>query len=300
MTTIYSLTNLLFVTNEGLLLPSKSTKRFNTGLSGGDNLLGREAFASPMSSRRTSFTSFSQAFSKGANSSEFDENDYRKVCENAVTGIIEVCEKCNDESVPALTCTILSQKVSKIDSPIGPLILKGLSSCAPFLPEREFVILIRLLNKISFDALEKKNMVLMGYLTESKVLLAEKLKVSNPLFTVYLHELLQAINSKGDVQQLEHHRSHNEISEVGDQIAIYLKPLAALLPDVHLGEKPLEIKSTVTINLFRNIWFNMVVHGYNINSKNTKTFRNELERIAYNSPPLASELSWTEPKLPLN
>ena len=110
----------------------KSTKRFNTGLSGGDNLLGREAFASPMSSRRTSFTSFSQAFSKGANSSEFDENDYRKVCENAVTGIIEVCEKCNDESVPALTCTILSQKVSKIDSPIGPLILKGLSSCAPF------------------------------------------------------------------------------------------------------------------------------------------------------------------------
>ena len=92
VTTIYSLTNLLFVTNEGLLLPSKSTKRFNTGLSGGDNLLGREAFASPMSSRRTSFTSFSQAFSKGANSSEFDENDYRKVCENAVTGIIEVCE----------------------------------------------------------------------------------------------------------------------------------------------------------------------------------------------------------------
>ena len=43
----------------------------------------------------------------------------------------------------------------------------------PILPEREFVILIRLLNKISFDALEKKNMVLMGYLTESKVLLAE-------------------------------------------------------------------------------------------------------------------------------
>ena len=302
VTTIYSLTNLLFVTNEGLLLPSKSTKRFNTGLSGGDNLSGREAFASPMSSRRTSFTSFSQAFSKGANSSEFDENDYRKVCENAVTGIIEVCEKCNDESVPALTCTILSQKVSKIDSPIGPLILKGLSSCAPFLPEREFVILIRLLNKISFDALEKKNMVLMGYLTESKVLLAEKLKVSNPLFTVYLHELLQTINSKGDVQQLEHHRSHNEISEVGDQIAIYLKPLAALLPDVHLGEKPLEIKSTVTINLFRNIWFNMVVHGYNINSKNTKTFRNELERIAYNSPPLASELSWdrTETSIELN
>ncbi|EMG50187.1 hypothetical protein G210_4793 [Candida maltosa Xu316] len=311
VTTIYSLTNLLFVSNEGLQLPSKSSRRYlktatggvNTSTTMGSNFVDNgELFSSPMSSRRTSITSFSQAFSKGGGSSEFDENDYRKVCENAVTAIIEVCEACNDESVPALACTILSQKVNKIDSSIGPLILKGLCSCAPFLPEREFVILIRLLNKLSFDALEKKNLVLLGHLNDSKILLAEKLKPTNPLYTVYLHELLQAIISKGDVQQLEHHRSHNEISEVGDQIAVYLKPLAALLPNVHLGEEPLEIKSTVTINLFRNIWFNMVVHGYNINSKNTKTFRDELERIAYNSPPLASELSWdrTETSIELN
>ena len=307
VTTIYSLTNLLFVSNEGLQLPSKNARRLLKGAATTNSTFndagsGREMFASPISSRRTSITSFSQAFSKGANSSEFDENDYRKVCENAVTGIIEVCEACNDETVPALACTILSQKVNKIDSSIGPLILKGLCSCAPFLPEREFVILIRLLNKLSFDALEKKNLILLGYLNDSKILLSEKLDVSNLLFTVYLHELLQAIISKGDVQQLEHHRSHNEISEVGDQIAVYLKPLAALLPNVRLGEAPLEIKSTVTINLFRNIWFNMVVHGYNINSKNTKTFRDELERIAYNSPPLASELSWdrTETSIELN
>lgn len=307
VTTIYSLTNLLFVSNEGLQLPSHNARRLLKGAATTNSTFndvesGREMFASPISSRRTSITSFSQVFSKGANSSEFDENDYRKVCENAVTGIIEVCEACNDETVPALACTILSQKVNKIDSTIGPLILKGLCSCAPFLPEREFVVLIRLLNKLSFDALDKKNLILLGYLNDCKILLSGKLKVSNPLFTVYLHELLQAIISKGDVQQLEHHRSHNEISEVGDQIAVYLKPLAALLPDVRLGEKPLEIKSTVTINLFRNIWFNMVVHGYNINSKNTKAFRDELERIAYNSPPLASELSWdrTETSIELN
>ena len=300
VTTIYSLTNLLFVSNEGLQLPSKSARRVIRNTTGLENGSFRDM--SPLSSRRTSITSFSQAFSKGGNSSEFDENDYKRVCENAIIAIIEISEACDDETVPALACTILSQKVTKIDSPIGSLILKGLSSCAPFLPEKEFIILVRLLNKMTFDAVEKKNVALLNNLNEAKISLAQKLKQSNPLFKVYLHELLKAIISKGDVQQLEHHRSHNEISEIGDQISIYLKPLAALLPDVRLGQEPLKVKDAETINLFRNIWFNMVVHGFNVNSKNTRLFREELERIAYNSPPLASHLSWdrTETSIELN
>ncbi|CAK9437233.1 uncharacterized protein LODBEIA_P16110 [Lodderomyces beijingensis] len=300
VTTIYSLTNLLFVSNEGLSLHSKSARRVAKNMTGLET--GSIKDLSPVSSRRTSVSDVSQVFSKAAVSSEYDENDYRKVCENAVTAIIEVSDACDDETVPALACTILSQKVTKIDSAIGPLILKGLSSCAPFLPEREFVILIRLLNKMSSDALEKKNTALLASLTEAKITLAKRLKPDNPLYTVYLHELLTAIISKGDVQQLEHHRSHNEISEIGDQIAIYLKPLAAILPDVHAGQEPLKIQKTETINLFKNIWFNMVVHGYTITSKNTKMFKHELERIAYNSPPLASELSWdrTETSIELN
>ncbi|CAI5755866.1 unnamed protein product [Candida verbasci] len=306
VTTIYSLTNLLFVSNEGLQLNSKSAKRVIKGAStnGFDDQssLSRNLYASPTSSRRTSVTSFSQVFSKGAHSGEFDENDYRKVCENAVVAIIEISKACNDDSVPALACTILSQKTTKLDSPISQLILKGLSSCAPFLPEREFIILVRLLNKLSLESLEKKNMILLGNLSEAKINLASKLDQKNPLFNVYLHELLQVIISKGNVQQLEHHRSHNEITEVGDQIAIYLKPLAALLPNVNKNEEPLKIDSPETVNLFKDIWFNMVVHGYNINSKNTKAFKEELERIAYNTPPLASELSWdrTETSIELN
>ncbi|CAK9681436.1 unnamed protein product [Candida parapsilosis] len=303
VTTIYSLTNLLFVTNEGLQGPSKSARRAARNHTGGaDNASTRDFVSSPLSSSRTSMTSFSQLFSKGSLSGDFDENDYQKVCENAVTAIIEVSEACDDESIPALACTILSQKVTKVESPIGPLILRGLCSCAPYVPEREFIILIRLLNKLTVDSFERKNATLLGHLNESRLILSSKLKPDNHLYFVYLHELLQSIISKGDVQQLEHHRSHNEISEVGDQIAIYLKPLAELLPDVHLGQEPLKIEKTETINLFRNIWFNMVVHGYNLNSKNTKVFKDELERIAYNSPPLASERSWdrTETSIELN
>ena len=69
VTTIYSLTNLLFVSNEGLQLPSKNARRLLKGAATTNSTFndagsGREMFASPISSRRTSITSFSQAFSK--------------------------------------------------------------------------------------------------------------------------------------------------------------------------------------------------------------------------------------------
>ncbi|ABN68241.2 phosphatidylinositol-4- kinase involved in protein kinase C pathway [Scheffersomyces stipitis CBS 6054] len=305
ITTIYALTNLLFVGNDGLQLSNRnSVRRTNgpisralDGLSLRDVPLSRRASISslPTNTSRTNLSIRSVA-------GEYDENDYNKVCENAVTSIIEISQACNDETIPTLAVTILSQKITKLETPIGGLLLKGLAACAPFLPEREFTILVRLLNRLSVDANDAKNVVLLDDLIATRVSLSRKLKKDNPLYLIYLKEMLQAIISKGDVQVLEHHRSHNEISEIGDQIAIYLKPLAEMLPDVRKGDDPLVIKETETINLFRNIWFNMVVHGYSINSKNSKAYSKELERIAYNTPPLASELSWdrTETSLEMN
>ncbi|KAK6453831.1 phosphatidylinositol-4 kinase [Scheffersomyces xylosifermentans] len=306
ITTIYALTNLLFVGNDGLQLQSRNSVR-RTNVPFGR---GFEAFAPRDNnnlSRRASMTSVPTNGSRTNLSNrsiagEYDEHDYLKVCENAVTSIIEISQACNDETVPTLAVTILSQKIAKLDTPIGGLLLRGLSACAPFLPEREFTILSKLLNRLSLDAFEAKNNYLLSNLITTRVDLSHKLSKDNPLFSVYLKEMLQAIISKGDVHVLEHHRSHNEISEIGEQIAIYLKPLAELLPNVNKGESPLEIKDTETINLFRNIWFNMVVHGYSINSKNAKEHYEDLLRIAYNTPPLASELSWdrTETSLELN
>ncbi|KAK6202990.1 phosphatidylinositol-4 kinase [Scheffersomyces amazonensis] len=314
VTTIYALTNLVFVGNDGLQLQSRNSirklgpplqlKNGNTNGNTNGNGNGNDYLSV---SRRTSISSFAINGSKSNLSirsvaGEYDENDYNKVCQNAISAVIEIAQACNDETIPTLAVTILSQKITKVDSPIGDLLLKGLISCAPFLPEREFIILSRLLDRLSLEALEKKNNHLLTNLTQARVSLSRKLTSENPLFKVYLHDILQAIISRGDVQVLDHHRSHNEISEIGDQIAIYLKPLAELLPDVNKSQKPLEILDTETINLFRNIWFNMVVHGYSMNSSTSKLYMKELERIAYNSPPLASELSWdrTETTLELN
>ncbi|GMM39044.1 1-phosphatidylinositol 4-kinase [Saccharomycopsis crataegensis] len=161
----------------------------------------------------------------------------------------------------------------------------------------------------------------------------------NENYKIFLHEVLNSMISKGDnINSLEdnsHHRSHSEISEVAKKIEIYLKPLAMLLPSPFENESCLAfsndrivkrgnlvIVDEVSVGLFRNLWFNMVVHGMNIDllpllvpslsssiempkaSKGKKAMSptasatqwksiKYLKIIAFNSPPLASKLSWS-------
>lgn len=244
----------------------------------------------------------------GAPVGGYSDAEYFHVCENAITAIAEIVEACDNEDITKITFSILSQKLSKIDSGITLILIKGLVSCAAYAQEKQFLILMRLLNKLSLEMLETENWDMYNGIIEAKIQLSHKLKKQlrdgdSNMYYIYLKDLLTSIILRGDVQILEHHRSHVEINEIGEQIGTFLKPLAALLPNVERDDEPrLEIKDTVIINLFRNIWFNMVVHGYSMNSKITDKYQTELRNIAYNSPPLASELSWdrTETSLELN
>ncbi|KAF7583656.1 Phosphatidylinositol 3- and 4-kinase family protein [Clavispora lusitaniae] len=300
VTTIYALSNLLFV-DDDLHLQSRSRKHSSLRNELSASLNGSR-HNDAISHRSSKTNALAKKKSFGNDIATLNEGEYEEVTANAITAITEVVAACGDESVSTLAVTILSQKVIKFNTSLTPLLLKGLISCAPYLPSREFVILVRLLHKLSFDAFQEKNYHSLDVLKSARCDLARKLDQSNPLYTVYLSEMLASIISKGDVQVLDHHRSHNEISAIGDQISIYLKPLAELLPKVYKDEEPFKTTDSALIDLFRNIWFNMVVHGYSINSENSKRYATELKIIAYNTPPLASDLSWdrTETSLELN
>lgn len=302
VTTIYALTNLLFVGNDGLQLQARSRK--GSGLRTVSDA-GSRSSASANPNRLIRNNTLSKTRSNTSISGQhydFSEADYQKVCLNAVTAIGEIVAACGDESVSILAATLLSQKVLKINAIFAPSLLTGLISCAPYLPQKEFIVMVRLLHKLSLDAFQNNDRELLDAFSDARIKLAQILKPESELYFVYLSEILSAIISRGDVQVLDHHRPHDEISAIGDQIALYLKQLAALLPDVHKGQKPLKVEDNQILFLFRNIWFNMVVHGFSIKSPQTKALGNELERIAYNTPPLASELSWnrTETSLELN
>lgn len=285
ITTIYALTNLLFVDGDGTGLRRKNTHLLRVDL----NRLGRTA----------THTLHLAGAGAGAN-----EDDYETVCENLINGIVEICQGCGDETVATLAVTILLQKTLHLDLEIGPLLLKGLVLVAPHLPTKEFVLLMRLVHRLALDALADKHPTLLRNLIDAEVLLATRLTPKHPLYFTYLHEVLEAIVSRGEVQQLEHHRSHNEISEVGEEIAIFLRPLAAVLPDTTKGEARLkwEHSQVEVVRSFRDAWFNMVVHGFLVQSLVARIHARELERIALLLPPLALELSWdrTETSLELN
>lgn len=312
ITTIYALTNLIFTDDDGLQV--RSSIRRNTGLSRVDSFSTKDLANSAMSrrsSRPGSIISNHQGRKQShllsdkqnnGKAADLNNKDHFKVCKNAVVAISSIVKAGEDETVSTLAVTLLAQKTNKLSSSIGPTLLEGLVSCAPYLPEREFLILVELFDRLSIDAFDQRNHRLLQDLIEARSQLGKNLNPSNKLYQVYLHSLLHSIISKGDVQELEHHRSHTEISSVGEVIGIYLQPLALLLPDPNLDEPSLNLEETETINLFRNFWFNLVVHGYSINSKSAKAYSNELKRIAYNSPPLASENSWdrTETSLELN
>lgn len=300
VTTIYALSNLLFVGEHETKFQSRSRK--GTGLRNGVSNLSLKNSDTASQNRLIVANNLEGRRSFSNELVILNEDEYRKVSENAVTAISEVVTACGDESVSTLAVTILSQKTAKLNKNMSPQLLEGLVSCALHLPSREFVILVRNLHRLSFDALQEKNNRQLKVLIDARCDLSKRLNESNPLYIVYLKEMLSNIISKGEVQVLHHHRSHNEISAIGEQISIDLKPLAELLPSVQKNEKPFKTTDSSVIDLFRNIWFNMVVHGYSVNSENAKKLSSELERIAYNTPALASELSWdrTETSLELN
>lgn len=281
VTTLYALTNLVFVGNDGLQLQAQ---------------LRRATALQPKEKDEV------HARSVASDTTSFNEHEYRKVCENAVTAIGELVAACGDETAAVLAVTLLLQKTLNLNTTAAPYLLQGLTRCAPHLPEKEFVILVKLLHKLLFDAAEAHNAALLELVLLARSDLARALTPRNPLFFVYLEEILTGILLKGDVAVLDHHRLHNEISAIGQKISVYLRALADLLPDVHRGEPPLELAEPRLTNLFRNIWFNMVVHGYSVSSEYAQQYADELERIAYNTPPLALELSWdrTETSLELN
>ncbi|OBA19500.1 hypothetical protein METBIDRAFT_73588 [Metschnikowia bicuspidata var. bicuspidata NRRL YB-4993] len=305
VTTIYALTNLLSIDSDGLQLLARS--RRNTSLRHRSSSLSLDSrdsdYASPNRITGTyTLLKKSSMNSASIHHSSLSEHDYTKVCRNAVTAISEIVAACDDESVSTLAVAILSQKMLKLNSSIASSLLQGLVACAPHLPEGEFVVLVRMLQNHSLNAFHAENHELLAMLTDSRAKLAHNLKVDHPLHSVYLAETLFAIISHGEVQELDQHRSHSEISAIGVHISLHLKPLAQLLPDVHKGQKPLHVSDNRILYLFRNIWFNMVVHGYSQDSVHAQTYSRELEQIAYSTPPLASELSWnrTETSLELN
>ena len=220
------------------------------------------------------------------------EVKYQKdLFENCVTATTTIASKYDNHTITNLTITILTQKVGVISDDLDEIVLKALADITPCCTTSQFSMILKFFRSIDAIATKNDNHKLIDAISVSKNVMSSKLLESktfeDEIYKMYLIDLLDSIISSGEVEKPEHHRPHTEISRVADQITGYLKPLATLLPKP--GKTPIDLRTDEALtNMFRNVWFNMVVHGFFYDSEIVKVNYDALSTIAFNSPPLAS------------
>lgn len=116
--------------------------------------------------------------------------------------------------------------------------------------------------------------------------MSTSLRKGSPLYEIYLEHLLESIISLGDVHQAQNSREA-DVEVAAREIAQLLQPLALLMSSNDLASD--DTLSEETLSLFRDAWFNIVVHGFSTTSDRGKQYLNELRLIAIHSKPLVAE-----------
>lgn len=212
--------------------------------------------------------------------------------ENCVTAAIVIASHYNDQSITALTLTILTQKVFVFSDELDKTILRLLPLLAPHTTTQELAILLNFYKMAYSQAGKRNKRNLQRHITTARCELSRELlqkRFLSDMYIMTLRDLLDLITACGESDRSEHHRAEQEITQVAHQIALFLEPLAALMP--RPGESaPLDLAADETTTIsFRNIWFNMVVHGFHYNSEIVKAHYDSLVIIGYNTPALASD-----------
>lgn len=283
VSTIYSIHNQIATDDNGLPLPAIRERQLTISSMNGTN-----RFMLPPQLLQNGTTNLlSQLPSKNDHTRPYHERLFR----NCVAATTTISSFHGEARIIALTLSTLTQKLTVVSKELDDLILEALAYLAPFCALNEFTSILKILNSLASDVTNTKHESTLGYsVNKAKVAISKELLCKcfgSETYKLHLHSLLDMLIATGEVEKLEHHRSQKEIKSVANQISSYLEPLAAALPG--LDQKPLDISQDVkATNAFRNVWFNMVVHGFNRDSEITKRNLEFLKIIAHNSPPLAS------------
>ena len=290
VTTIYSINNLLTLSEDISPQNLRDRQQTLTSVSSISKIDGNSSFQSSKSLKKVASVS-SMIRMKSLKKADTQTAVHTNLFNNCVTSATTIASEYNNQAITALTISILTQKAAVVSKELVVIIFSALAELAPFTQMAEFSTILRFFRITINNASKSDDTELIDAVSKARIILSQRLlekQYNTEIYKLYLLELLDSIISSGEVENSEHPRSHSEISHVADQIALQLVPLASLLPNI--GEAPLDIAQDETLtNKFRNVWFNMAVHGYYYDSDIVKQNYEHLKIIAYNSPPLASE-----------
>lgn len=210
---------------------------------------------------------------------------------NCVTASITLASHYNDQSITALTITILTQKVTVISQELDRIIVELLAKLVVNTTVTELTLMLKFYKLTYLQAAKQDNHTILKSVCDARITISQELssqRFDTDLYKLTLKDLLESITACGEIENSDHHRPHTDISHFAEEIVTYLRPLAALLPKPGTSSLFFDGDES-TIKSFRNIWFNMVIHGFHYDSKLVKMHYTSLLTIAYNTPPLASD-----------
>jgi phosphatidylinositol 4-kinase len=117
--------------------------------------------------------------------------------------------------------------------------------------------------------------------------ISNNIQVDSPHFEIYLEHLLDTIVSKGDAHEGTT-RQLRDAELATQEIAQLLSPLAILLSRIPSSDELAGLDDKV-INLQRDAWFNIVVHGFDLTTALGRQHMAELRTLAQFSYPLVAE-----------
>lgn len=210
--------------------------------------------------------------------------------QNIITSVVEISKAADDESIITLVTTLLYQKITPHSDELNCILLDGLTEFIDTMNKKDFASLLKYYYDVSEIALHDASSHKLSISTWTKFSEAMSTSANEELYHIYLNGLLVQIISKGDIDDLEHHRPNQSVTESAKEIMLFLKPLAHLLPPTDAS--PRIPTDKLTISRFQDAWFNLAVHGFAYNSPLYHKCLPELRRIAHSTPPLASEATW--------
>ncbi|KAI8935711.1 hypothetical protein NX059_007232 [Plenodomus lindquistii] len=214
-----------------------------------------------------------------------DIEEPHHVHSTVIETIVAVARNCKDAKITALALSMLVQKVGRASKIVDAKIITDAAFLGVHTPPGEFKSLLKIHSRLCHDALVKEDSATLEAVMSARLNLSREISVQDDTFEIYLTHLLDTIVSKGDTQETSHHRIR-DTELAAQEIAQLLKPLAVLL---ECNSAQITELDDAIINLQRDAWFNIVVHGFDILSDLGKQYREELRTLARFSKPLIAE-----------
>ena len=264
ISTLYSLGNVLSATTESR---SRNKAPFfdNAGLT-----------THPFTSQQALGSAISLAIS--------DELQTAVVYGSVVQAIVSIAVSRSEAQLTALVISMLVQKIGRINQTVDAKIIIETATLGLCGGSNELSSLLRLYARVGSEAIADHNDILIEAVNEARIRLATWIRKDSSLFEVYLMHLLGLCVSSGDTAGDQ----RADVALASKTIEQLFRPMA-LLVAADAEHTPKFEDEDELLNASRDSWFNLIVHGYTLDSDSVKRHAEEIQILALYSLPLVDE-----------